>query len=400
MQLIRQPFQYGRLGERLKENFSKQHWTSFRAAIAFAKRSGTQHIVSSLANFSKAAEVEIIVGIDHHGTSAEGLQDLLNAVSPQGKVIVFHNRLPITFHPKVYLFRSSAVAELMIGSGNLTEGGLFTNYEAGLCISLDLADSNDVAVLSSVERMLNAWADLSSGTAFVLDAPFLARLIELDLVPSEEAASVDRAVARSDHPDVHESPFAARSESRAPSIQRQGPTPGESVTEAADSSEDANLASRGPSASQEPQDFVMTLHKTDVGDGQTTEGTSRRSPEIFIPLAARNAHPRFWAWPGAFRPDPEKPGKYDRRGVRIRLGDEVVDVTMMTWPDRHDFRLRSEPLRSAGNIGDILRLSKTDPSRGYDYEAEIIHQGTDRYSRLLEKCREAVRNSEKKYGYY
>ncbi len=30
--------------------------------------------------------------------------------------------------------------------------------------------------------------------------------------------------------------------------------------------------------------FVMTLQKTDVGRGQTTAGTSARSPEIFIPL--------------------------------------------------------------------------------------------------------------------
>ena len=67
------------------------------------------------------------MGIDHGGSSAEGLRDLLDAVSPSGRVIVFHNRLPFTFHPKVHLFQSPAAADFTIGSGNLTEGGLFTN---------------------------------------------------------------------------------------------------------------------------------------------------------------------------------------------------------------------------------------------------------------------------------
>ena len=37
--------------------------------------------------------------------------------------------------------------------------------------------------------------------------------------------------------------------------------------------------------------FLMTLQRTDVGVGQTTTGTSRRSPEIFVPLSARDAAP-------------------------------------------------------------------------------------------------------------
>ena len=146
--------------------------------------------------------------------------------------------------------------------------------------------------------------------------------------------------------------------------------------------------------------FVMTLQQTDVGVGQTAKGTSRRSPEIFIPLAARDAHPRFWNWPDAFELDPDRPGKRDWRGARIQLGGEIAVVNMMTWPDKHDFRLRSEALRSAGNVGDILRIEKADPSSGCDYEAEVIRQGTDRYSMHLARCRESVRNSQKKYGYY
>ena len=144
----------------------------------------------------------------------------------------------------------------------------------------------------------------------------------------------------------------------------------------------------------------MTLHKTDVGVGQATTGTARRSPEIFVPLAARDAQPGFWDWPAAFEPDPEKPGKRDRRGVRFRLGGEIVAVNMMTWPDRHDFRLRSGALRRAGRVGDILRMERADPASGYDYEVEVIRQGTEEHPIWLTQCRESVRNSQKRYGYY
>ena len=158
---------------------------TFRAAVAFIKRSGVRHIAPVLADFARADHVEVIAGIDHRGTSFEGLQDLLNAVSPEGRIIIFHNRLPFTFHPKIYLFESPSAADLMVGSGNLTEGGLFTNYEAGLRVVLDLSDSKQAAILQSIEQVLDTWADPSAGTAYVLDDTFLTRLAALDLVPSE-----------------------------------------------------------------------------------------------------------------------------------------------------------------------------------------------------------------------
>ena len=111
--------------------------------------------------------------------SAEGLQDLLNAVSSRGRVIVLHNRLPYTFHPNIYLFKSPTAADIVVGSGNLTEGGLFTNYEAALRLTLDLTDSEHAPILESIERVLDGWADLSAGTALVLDSDLLARLTRI-----------------------------------------------------------------------------------------------------------------------------------------------------------------------------------------------------------------------------
>ena len=310
---------------------------------------------------------------------------MLDAVSPSGRVIIFHNRLPFTFHPKVYLFKSSLAADIIIGSGNLTEGGLFTNYEASLRISLDLNNPKQGVILRSIEQVLDTWSDSSAGTAHVLDSSLLDQLAAAGLVPLEASMALDLADVEKDDERTRSSPdrslFAARSEHRAPPVARQAP--------------DAR-----PLIAFGALGFVMTLQRTDVGVGQATTGTSRRSPEIFIPLAARNANPDFWNWPSAFTPDPQRSGKLDRTGVRMRLGGEIVTVNMMTWPVKHDFRLRCEALRSAGNIGDILRMEKVDPSTGYEYYVEVIPEGTSQHPTYLTLCRNSVRNSMKRYGYY
>ena len=402
MEFVHQPAPSNRIGDYLKDNLAGR-WTHFRAAVAFVKRSGVRHIAPALTAFARTGHAEIVAGIDHRGTSSEGLRDLLYAVSPRGRIIVFHNRLPFTFHPKVYLFKSSAAAEVLVGSGNLTEGGLFTNYEASLRLSLDLADPKQAKVLQSLERVLDSWADLSTGAALVLDEALLARITGLGLVPSEalavsEPGDMERGIDKI-RPGRTGLPFAARGEYRAPPFPRPGVVPEASTTETVQASPTPTPTSQAP-ATFSAAGFVMTLQRTDVGVGQTTAGASRRSPEIFIPLGARDADPDFWSWPAGFVPDPGKPGKLDRRGVRVRLGSETISMNMMTWPDKHDFRLRSEALRSAGNVGDILRMEKVEPGSGYEYYAEVVPQGTSQHPVYLALCRRPVRNSRKRYGYY
>ena len=383
MDFIRQPEGSPRLGDWLIANLAGP-WTHFRAAIAFAKRSGTKHIAAPLAAFAGTNTVELIVGIDHWGTSEEGLRDLLHAVSPGGRLVVFHNRQPSTFHPKVYLFKSGDSAEVAVGSGNLTEGGLFTNYEAGVRLLLDRTDPNDVAVLESVESALDHWASPTHGMSMALDNDVLDQLTKSKVVPVEADMPSQTHAPLAIQPHDEDIAalvglFPARNERRAPVVPRNTST-----------------STRSLAGSR----FVMTLQRTDVGVGQTSAGTSRRSPEIFIPLSARNASPGFWGWPTHFHEDPSRRGKFDRTAVRMRLGGELAEVNMMTWPDKHDFRLRSEALRSAGNIGDILRMEKVEPGAGFDYYVEIIPPSTDQYRHCMPRCNQLVRNSRKRFGYY
>ena len=145
----------------------------------------------------------------------------------------------------------------------------------------------------------------------------------------------------------------------------------------------------------------MTLQKTDVGVGQTSPGASKRSPEIFIPLAARNANPAFWNWPNGFTPDPGRPGKLDRKSVPMRFAGRTVRVNMMTWPEKRDFRLRSAALRDAGHIGDVLMIEKVEAGLDFDYYVGIVPKGTEQHSRHLLHCTGVIPGkSRKQYGYF
>ena len=398
MEVIRQPAPSRRMGDLLKASLAGD-WTEFRAAVAFVKSSGVRHLAESLATFGRNGRIEIVVGIDHGGTSYEGLRDLMAAVGPNARLAVFHNRLPYTFHPKVYLFKSRSSAEIFIGSGNLTEGGLFTNYEAAFRVALDLGESDQAAALGEVEGMLNAWADPASGTVVVLDETVLEVLRDSGLVPAEaDLASDSRKPPgqASGFAPVAGSLFEARTETRPPSVpNRQRRRLGEL---------EEGKAMPEPVAGEGqfvPSRFVMTLQRTDVGVGQTSAGTARRSPEIFVPLSARDANPGFWEWPAAFEEDPAKPGKFDRKNVRTRLAGRTVAINMMTWPDRHDFRLRCAALRDAGEIGDILKMEKVKPGLGYEYYVDIVPQGLQEYGKHLFHCTQVVRGkSRKSFGYF
>ena len=216
---IIQPTGTFRLGDFLKQSLANPQWSEFRAAIAFVKQSGTKHIRQPLESFSKqGGKVKVSAGIDAGGTSLEGLKDFLEAVEDRGQVFVFKNANSSTFHPKVYLFKNEKEAELLVGSGNLTEGGLFTNYEAGLLLKLSFDVNEHAELLTTVEDALDAWSTPTDGLCYQLDLDFLQKLVEEEYLPDERAArggDESKALIRQG-PDEKGSLFATRTVRRRP----------------------------------------------------------------------------------------------------------------------------------------------------------------------------------------
>ena len=88
MKAILQPFSQQTLGDLLKTELKNHHsWNAFQAAVAFAKHSGVQHISDELQEFvGQGGYVRMVVGIDQHGTSEEGLLELLSAIGDKGEL--------------------------------------------------------------------------------------------------------------------------------------------------------------------------------------------------------------------------------------------------------------------------------------------------------------------------
>ena len=412
---IAQPQATFRIGDFLNQSFDDPRWIEFRGAVAFVKRSGTKHIRDSLEAFSKrGGAVKISAGIDAGGTSAEGLTDLMLAVSDRGNVFVFKNANSSTFHPKIYLFKNETAAEIIVGSGNLTEGGLFTNYEASFLLRLDLALPKCVALLADGVQTLDSWSTPTAGLCYALDAALLEQLMVNGYVPDEVKAWGDEKVASEDQKTLKSSLFVHHSVPSAPK------TPKPAIAAVPDhvpmddhepeGDEDLVVVTPPPVSGQDGtyKVFLMTLQNTDVGVGQTTKGTARRSPEIFIPIISRDYDPKFWGWPDNFVPDltwagPNDQygrGKMDRSGVMVRLGGATFPVHMWYNPQKKDLRLRSEHMRSAGSIGDILYVERSDGKGGFAYYVDVVPQGSPKHAEYLAKCTHSVRNSKKYWGYF
>jgi hypothetical protein len=132
-----------------------QSLRSLNVVVAWAKKSGLRHVERYLRDFRRGGgHSSIIVGIDEGGATRQGLEMARELFD---KVHVLHDRSGRTFHPKIYLAQGEGSAELLVGSNNLTGGGIFYNYEAGLDCTLDLGRSEDVelldAVIGYVERL-------------------------------------------------------------------------------------------------------------------------------------------------------------------------------------------------------------------------------------------------------
>ena len=196
MRILVQPFAEKSMGEFIIESLSGDHgdFDSFQAAVAFAKKSGVQHIEAKLKEFvGSGKDARIVVGVDLNGTTAEGLEALLDALGDTGELLVNHDEnMFVTFHPKIYFFESADKALLTVGSGNLTAGGLYSNDEGFAIMELDKANADDQAVIDQYKENFEKWCDDDSDLVRKIESQEdIQDLIDAGYVPHEIHSSVE-----------------------------------------------------------------------------------------------------------------------------------------------------------------------------------------------------------------
>jgi HKD family nuclease len=169
----------------LVQELRDDRWRVVEIAVAWARRAGARALFPALRAFARRGGlIRITVGIDIEHTSREGLAQLLK-LQKYGDVglWIHHNELPyVTFHPKVYLFRNGEAAKLIIGSQNLTAGGLALNTEA----ALEFEGRSTAKAIVRAADTLALWRDPGSPVARPLTKDFLNQLVKMGYVLPEK----------------------------------------------------------------------------------------------------------------------------------------------------------------------------------------------------------------------
>jgi HKD family nuclease len=125
----------------------------FDCMVAFARWSGFKQLQKLLVKRLKdGMSARLHIGLDHCHTEPKVLKQLL-ALKRKYQIEIFVSASDAlrTFHPKVYRFDNGKNISLIVGSANLTYGGLFSNQEVSAVFSLK-SDNHIPAYMKALER--------------------------------------------------------------------------------------------------------------------------------------------------------------------------------------------------------------------------------------------------------
>lgn len=366
-----------RVGDRLTEIFESGKYERAFISVAWTRKSGTSRIAAAVETFRTAgSELRVVTGVDLGRTSKDGLESLLDLAD---EAYVFHNTAPSsTFHPKMYLFESSSSAEALIGSANLTAGGLFLNCEANLHVALDLGNPVDVAALDHLRSIYEQPRD--AGLPLTVD---LIKELDTRGLLSDETRPVPKVPASGGSGGPTLPPIF-------PSIPVPAPP---AIPSAAATPVATTLAPTAPAPTIST--FLMRLGPFDAIK------QSGHSPDILIPIAARDANPGFWDWPASF---PVGSSGYPERYVDLRIINPpqppvIVRARNYWYEGKHEFRLNCGAIQEAGSPGAIIQVERKAPGTSWDYDVVVIPPSDPTYNSVLAQCTNSVTNSTKRWGY-
>lgn len=117
-------------------NHELQSASNVQIAVAFLKYTGVKVIENSLHQcLDNGGSFEIIAGLDFKTTDPQSIHYFVRLKKEYPKVKFYcfgdkgKNKTNIVFHPKIYLFEKPRETTGIVGSANLTRGGLLSNFE-------------------------------------------------------------------------------------------------------------------------------------------------------------------------------------------------------------------------------------------------------------------------------
>ena len=182
MELLNQPFN-GQLGNRLIQALDSDTFQSLTIVVAFAKNSGVLRLKDSLTKFrARGGSVNVYLGVDLGGTSYEALTNLRTHVD---SLWVVHSDRGQTFHTKIYNFVGEEQALVMVGSHNLTGGGLWTNFENSVIVTVPLDSGQQPNLQNQVADFLGNLNSLGAAIMPIESQDDIEKLLDAGYVGKE-----------------------------------------------------------------------------------------------------------------------------------------------------------------------------------------------------------------------
>jgi HKD family nuclease len=99
-------------------------------ALAYLKNEGLDLVRDAMQATVMTKPVEIIIGLPYYNTHPKAIEEVYQIVSSSGASILrFVDYEPWIFHCKLLWFNYGTYAEAIVGSMNITLGGLVHNFE-------------------------------------------------------------------------------------------------------------------------------------------------------------------------------------------------------------------------------------------------------------------------------
>ena len=383
------------LGEKIIETLLGDDFDNFYFIVAFAKKSGVSKIQHALRTFSDGGgNIEGVVGIDSKGTSIEGLQLLLELTD---NLYIYHD-YDRSFHPKIYIFKKEGVgAKVWIGSSNLTNGGLFNNYEIDIELNFDLMDNGDIELFAQIEGIFENYKDTDCNCCKLLTNGVLEQLIEDNKFIDTEA----RINSRSNNGGKRTTGEPLRV-SFGRKYFSPPPTPNRTVSEEVVLAEVSDDSTPHIDTTFGDIEFYMHLNTLQTS---STPGESR------IPLSARKLAEHFFGWSKEYVTESRDSGKKIRKYREWKPEWEIIDlsspsvkyyenVRIYEYEDSKDFRFFSPRLVALGaDEFDIVRITRIPTDQRGVFKCELVKKGTPLYGGWESLLTKKVPNSNRKFGY-
>lgn len=329
----------------------------FRVAVSYARWSGLGLLANSLEAFLKAGgEFQSIYGVANGITSPDillyslYLQKLHQTHSYAGMIEdIYQNAI---YHPKIFEFTFPKKTVVVVGSNNLTRGGLVNNIEMALRAEFASSDT-------AVSSLDDAWEKFTSSALTVTFERI--RLLkgqkklgsELDIEPGD-AASTSK-------PFINSAVKAAR----RPLFLK--------ILNIKNTNKKNALIANLDVITEKPRKLYLQILKYETGGAGGNAGY-----QVQLPVATLSAF--FGVAPN------------EKQDVTFRFGSDVVEVSLTHFRNR-THRVRLKPIQNIPRPAVVVFERKAE----HKYDCAIVPK--KQYSAVLSsKCNQQTRAGARRWG--